>query len=118
METSAIIEIIKATAGSLDSIISQLAWFFAIKAAAGWLSFTLPCLLLFGVLHKVAKSYNATSQHEKAGAFILIAWIVFCGALYTGTKGIAHVAQAAVSPSVYVALEAGDLLNVLKGLKK
>jgi hypothetical protein len=115
MDTNQVIEIIKATSGSIDSFISQLAWFFAVKAAADWLSFTVPLLLLFSVLLRIASSLKVEGgSAEKRGGVIFFAWVFFGIAMFTGVKGMAPVLQAALSPSVYVMFEAGDMYEVIK----
>ncbi len=115
MDTTQVIEIIKATAGSIDSLISQIAFFFAIGQASFWLSFSLPLLIMFSVLQKLAKTFPSETQK---GTLVLLAWICFSLTLFTGVRGIAHLAQAAAAPSVYVAAEFGQVGELIKGLKK
>lgn len=119
METAQIIEIVKATAGSLDSLISQTAWFFAIKASAHWLSIGVPLLVLFGVILRVASTLKVSgASAEKIGYYILTAWLVFAGSLYSTVNGLAPLLQAAVSPSIYVAAEVSGVDEALKSLLK
>lgn len=118
MDTSQIIQIINATSANVSTLISQVAWFFAIQSAAHWLSFTLPCLLMFSVLLRLAKTSKTMEQVETAGRFVLFAWIFFAASLYTGVRGLAHVAQAAVAPTVYVASEIGEIGAVVSQITK
>ena len=114
MNQEMIISIIKATAGSLDSLISQVAWMLAVQAAAHYLSVTLPLVLVGSILLRLAATEKGLGNHAKAGSFILAAWVLFAGSLFTGVRGVAPLAQAALSPSVYVAMEAGDILKLIK----
>lgn len=115
MNTEQIIEVVKATAGSLDSLISQFAYFFAIQAASKWLSITLPLLILFGILLRLASTFKVNgSSHQTAGTFVLVAWIMFAATLFTGVRGVAHIVQAAMAPSIYVASEIGGVDELLK----
>jgi hypothetical protein len=117
MDTQSIIEIIKAISGTTDSLISQIAWFFAIGAAAKWLSFTLPCLLMGSLLLRISKNLAEKAIHWKP-IFSTFGWAFICVTIYTGTKGVAHLAQAAVAPSFYIAAEIGQVDELLKGLGK
>lgn len=110
MEATQIIEIIKATAGSLDSLIQQVAYFFAIGQAAFWLSFSFPLLIMFSVLQKVAKLFDSVNSR---GLLVLAAWVCFSLTVFTGVRGLAHIAQAAAAPSIYVASEVGQLQTLL-----
>lgn len=117
METSQIIEVVKATAGSIDSLISQTAYFFAIQAASSWLAVSLPLLILFGILLRLGSTFKASgSSHQTVGMFVLAAWLCFAVTLYTGVRGVSHVLQAAFSPSIYVASEVGGIVELLKSL--
>jgi len=119
MDTEQVIEIIKATAGSLDSLITQFAYFYAIHAASQWFAVSLPLLILFGVILRMASSLKVSgSSPETVGALVLVAWVMFAVTIYSGVRGTSHILQAAMSPSAYVASEAGNLTDVLKILKK
>ena len=119
MDTTQIIEIVKATSGTLDSLVSQTAYFFAIGAASKWLSFSLPLLVLFGIFLRVASTLKASgSKPETVGLLVIASWVLFSLTLFTGVKGVSHIVQAAVAPSIYVATEFGEVAEVLKGLKK
>jgi hypothetical protein len=119
MNQEMIISIINQVGGTASQLVTQIAFFFAIKAAASWFSFTLPCLLLFGVLLKIAKTQKTLDGNDsKVGGTILAAWIVFSLSLFTGTRGVAHILQAALSPVVYTATEVGDITQVLKREQK
>ncbi len=119
MNTEYIIQIINATAGATGNLINQLAWFFSIGAAAKWLSCTLPLLILFGILIKIASTLKAEGKPtELVGKVIFVAWVLFAGTLYTGVRGVAHIMQAAVAPMVYVASEVGSISDVIKEIKK
>lgn len=119
MNTEQIIEVIKATSGTLDSLISQFAYFFAIQAASKWFAVTLPLLILFGIILRLASTFKAAGSSEQTvGTMILTAWVLFAITLYSGVRGISHVLQAAVAPSIYVASEAGDIGQLLKLIPK
>lgn len=123
MNIENIITIIERTGGTLSTLISQIAFFFAINSAAHWLSFTLPCLLLFTILLRIAKSQKAlaggdASAEAKTGGIVFAAWLFLAATLFTGVRGLAHVAQAAVSPAVYVASELGGLGTLIEKLNK
>jgi len=117
MDTAQIIEVVKATAGSLDSLISQFAWFLAIHAASGWLSFTLPLLIMFGIFLRVGSTLKVEGSDPRlVGGMVLLAWTFFALTLFTGVRGVSYVIQAAVSPSIYVASEVGGVAELLKSL--
>jgi hypothetical protein len=119
MNTEQIIEVIKATSGTLDSLISQFAYFFAIQAASKWLAVTLPLLIVFGIMLRIAATFKAEgSSHQTVGSIVLVAWMLFAVTLYTGVRGVSHILQAAMAPSIYVASEMGDLSQVLKLITK
>lgn len=118
MTTQDVITIIQQSGATLSSLINQVAFFFAIQSAAAWLCYTLPSLLLFGVLLKIAKTTKALGNEEKAGGVIFAAWLFFAVSLFTGVRGMAHVAQAALSPVVYVASELGGIDKLLQEVKK
>ena len=114
MDTTQIIEIVKATAGSASVLINQVAWFFAIQQAAQWLSFSFPLLMLFSVMHKLRSKFPETS----AGAMGLVAWILLALAIGTGVRGAAHLAQASLAPTVYAAEAVGSVQKLMETLKK
>lgn len=115
MDSATIIEIVKASSGSIDNLISQTAWYFAVQAAARWFSVTLPLLILFGIFLKVSQTLKvAASKPEVVGALVITAWVLFAATLFTGVRGLAHVVQAAVAPSIYVASEVGGIVELLK----
>lgn len=120
METQQIIEIIKATAGSVDHLITQLAFFMAITAAAHWLSFTLPLLLVGGIFLRISKSEAALPNGNTAvsGSLIIVAWLGFGLAIFTGVRGVAPVLQAALAPSIYVATEVGGVDKLKELMEK
>jgi hypothetical protein len=118
MNTETIIEIIKATSHTVDSLIAQIAWFFAIRAAAHWLSVSLPLILIGSVFFRLASTEKSLGNIQKAGTFILAAWVMIGASLYTGVNGMAPLLQAAVSPSIFVATEASDLSHLISSLKK
>jgi len=118
LDTNQIVTIIQQTGGTISTLISQVAYFFAIQQAAAWLSFTFPCLLLFSVLLKIAKTQKALGDVDKTGYTALFAWLLFSVALYTGVRGMAHVAQAAFSPAIYVASEIGGIDALLRSVEK
>lgn len=121
MNIDNIIMLIEKTGGTLSTLITQIAFFFAIQSAAGWLSFTLPCLLLFGILLRIAKSQKALANTEgeaRVGAIVFAAWVFLAASLFTGVRGMAHIGQAALSPVVYVAGELGGLNAIIEKLGK
>lgn len=118
MNTDQIIEIIKATSGTTEALITQLAYFFAIQAASKWFAVTLPLLILFGILLRLASTFKLEgSSHQTVGTFVLSAWMLFGITLYPGVRGISHILQEAIAPTIYVASEAGDLLESLTLIK-
>jgi hypothetical protein len=119
MNTESIIQIINATAGATTDLIGQLAWFFSIGAAAKWLSCSLPLLILFGILMKIASTLKAEGKPtETIGKIIFTAWLLFAGTLYTSVRGVAHIIQASVAPIVYVATEVGSVADIIKSMRK
>lgn len=119
MDTQQVIDIIKATGGTVSELISQAAFFFAIQQASKWLSISLPLLILFSVLLKIAKTNKVSGMSdEKVGIYVLVAWLAFAGTLFTGVRGVAHLIQAAVSPAIYVAATATDVHQLIQELKK
>lgn len=119
MNTEQIIEVIKATAGTLDSLISQFAYFFAIQAASKWFAVSLPLLILFGIMLKLASTFKAAgSSAQTVGSMVLAAWVLFAITLYSSVRGASHILQAAMAPSIYVASEMGDISQVLKLIPK
>jgi hypothetical protein len=119
MNTESIIQIVSAAAASTGQLVTQLAWFFSIQAAAGWLSISLPLLIIFGVLMKAAATLKAqdSNNHMAVGKLIIIAWIVFAGTIFTGVRGMAHVVQAAFAPTIYVMSEVGQIGEAIKSVK-
>jgi hypothetical protein len=118
MNAQQIIEIVGAASGSVSELLSQLAWFFSVQAAAKWLSISLPLLILFGVLMKVATTLKVTGADAgKVGIAIFTAWVFFAGTLFTGVRGLAHVVQAFTAPAVYVLSEVGDISEAIKSIK-
>lgn len=115
MEINQIIEVVKATAGSLDSLISQTAWFFAIKSSAHFLSIGIPLLVLFGIMLRIAATIKVQgASAEKVGSIIFGAWLIFGISLWSTVNGLAPLLQAATAPSVYVASEIGGLEKLLE----
>jgi hypothetical protein len=115
MSSEQIIQLLSATTGNVSTLISQVAWFFAIGWAAKWLSFSFPLLLLFSVFMKVKKQFSSDADK---GLVSIVGWILLCASLYTGTRGAAHLLQAGLAPTVYVASEAGLLPEILKTVPK
>jgi hypothetical protein len=111
MSPEQITQILNAASGNLSTLISQVAWFFAIGWAAKWLSFSFPLLMLFSVFMKVKKNM---SDDVHKGFTSIVGWILLAVSLYTGTRGVAHLLQAGLAPTVYVANESGFLPELLK----
>jgi hypothetical protein len=119
MNTENIIQVINATAGATGNLLNQLAWFFSVGAAAKWLSCSLPLLILFGILMKIAVTLKAEGKPtETVGKVVFVAWVLFAGTLYTGVRGVAHILQASLAPLVYVASEVGSVTELIKEVKK
>lgn len=116
-----IVTIIQQTGGTISQLITQIAFFFAVQAASQWLSFSLPCLLLFSVLLKIAKSQKSLTNEgasERAGLTVFFAWLFFSASLFTGVRGISHIVQASLAPIVYVTSEIGGIEKLIEGAKK
>jgi hypothetical protein len=110
MRAEQIIEIIKATAGTASDLVNQLAWFFALGAASRWFAYSLPLLILFGVLLRIAATLKADgAQSGTIGKVIFFAWVLFGATLYSSTRGFGHILQAAFAPTIYLAIETGVL---------
>ena len=118
MNTEQIIEIVKATAGSIDSLIQQTAYFFAVQASAKWLSVSLPLLILFSITLKVKSTLKDEINAAKLGMLTLLAWGFFAVTLFTGVRGIAHIVQASLAPSIYAASELGGIEKLFDSIKK
>jgi hypothetical protein len=116
MNTESLIQVINATSTGTSALLSQIAWFLAIGQAAHWLSYSLPLMLLFSVIMKVRKNLE---DKTKGGLLALVGWGLLALSVHTGTKGIAHLLQAGLSPGIYVADHSGIvnklLPQVLKG---
>jgi hypothetical protein len=116
MNTESLIQVINATSTGTSALLSQIAWFLAIGQAAHWLSYSLPLMLLFSVIMKVRKNLE---DKTKGGLLVLVGWGLLALSVHTGTKGIAHLLQAGLSPGIYVADHSGIvnklLPQVLKG---
>lgn len=116
MNTENILKIIEATGDTVSDLIFQIAMFFAIHQAAFWLSITFPCLLLYGLLLRIAK--GAATEDSPLVGLKVAAYVLLAVTLFTGTRGVAHFAQAALSPVIYVANEIGALDKLLPGNDK
>lgn len=112
MNTDTIFSLVQATIGTASEMISQIAWFFAIGAAAKWLSVSFPLLMLFSVFLKTRKTIT---DETKRGSVTLATWILLAVTIYTATNGVAHLLQAATAPSIYVADQFGIISDLWKG---
>lgn len=115
MNTENIISIIQATGDTMSEVVFQIAMFFAIHQAAFWLSITFPCFLLYGLFMRVVK--GAATEDSPLIQLKVIAYLLLAVTLFTGTRGVAHFAQAAVSPVIYVANEFGVIQKLLPEAK-
>lgn len=114
MNTEQLIQVINATANSAGSLLNQVAWFMAVGQAASWLAYSFPLLVMFSVIMRIKKNQD---EDTTKGGLALVGWTILCITVFTATKGIAHLIQAGMAPSIYVADQIGILTALLSTIQ-